>query len=69
MRRFIVRALMILIALVVLAAAVGPFLVDPNPAVGATDARDLAEPGSRFLELETDGGPTLRMHYLQQAPA
>ncbi len=69
MRRFIVRALLILIAVVVLTAAVGPLLVDPNPADGATDARTLAAPGSRFLDLAADDGLTPQVHYLERSAA
>jgi pimeloyl-ACP methyl ester carboxylesterase len=69
MLRFAVRALLILVIVVLIAAAVGPLLVDPNPADGATDARTLAEPSSRFLDLPADDGVDLRVHYLEQPAA
>jgi pimeloyl-ACP methyl ester carboxylesterase len=69
MRRFVVRGLLLLIAVLLLAAAVGPLLVDPNPADGATDARSVAEPDSRFLDLFADDGLELGIHYLERPAA
>lgn len=69
MRRFILRALLILVVAVLLVAAVGPLLVDPNPVDGATDAHTLAEPDSRFLDLPAGDDLSVRIHYLERAAA
>jgi pimeloyl-ACP methyl ester carboxylesterase len=69
MRRFVFRALLILIVIVLVAAAVGPLLIDPVPADGATDARTVAEPDSRFLDLPADDGLELSIHYLERPVA
>ncbi|MGB5835250.1 MAG: alpha/beta hydrolase [Thiohalocapsa sp.] len=65
MLRFLVRFSLFVVAVALIALAVGPLLIDPTPASGATSAETLAHPGSRFVELPFPGTGGIELHYLE----
>ncbi|MGB5733337.1 MAG: alpha/beta hydrolase [Thiohalocapsa sp.] len=67
MLRFLLRSSLFMLALGVIALAVGPLLVDPRPAPGASTAKTLATPESRFVDVPFSGTDGLALHYLEQA--
>jgi pimeloyl-ACP methyl ester carboxylesterase len=66
MLRFVSRLLLLLLTLAVLVLLVGPFLVDPTPAAGATNPRAVAPEESRFIEIPFDGTDGVELHYLER---
>ena len=68
MVRFLLRLLsrLLLLALVLglLGLAIGPLLIDPNPAPGAASAAAVAPPESRFITIDFPGTEGLPLHYL-----
>lgn len=70
MLRFVLRLLLFVVAVALIALAVGPLLVNPTPATGATAAKTVAEPESRFVQVPFPGTGGIALHYLQrEAPA
>jgi pimeloyl-ACP methyl ester carboxylesterase len=73
MLRLLLRLFLILLVLLLtlglVAAAIGPLLVDPAPAVGETSSQALQRPGSTFVSIPFDGTDGLRLHLLDRAPA
>jgi pimeloyl-ACP methyl ester carboxylesterase len=66
MFRFLLRFLLFIIALGLIALAVGPLLVDPTPATGATSAKAVARPESRFVNVPFAGTDGIELHFLEQ---
>jgi len=66
MLRFLFRSLLFVIAVGLIALAVGPLLVDPTPAVGATSAKAVARSESRFVDLPFAGTAGINLHFLEQ---
>lgn len=66
--RLLLGLVVLTLALALVAAAVGPLLVDPAPAPGETRAQALERPGSRFLAIPYPGTDGLRLH-LAERPA
>ncbi|MCF7990855.1 MAG: alpha/beta hydrolase [Thiohalocapsa sp.] len=64
MLRFFVRFLLFVLAVVLIGLAVGPLLVNPNPAPGATSAKTLAGDDSRFVAVPYQGTDGISLHYL-----
>jgi len=60
----IVFALALVLALI--AAAVGPLLVDPAPAPGKTSTQSLERAGSRFVEIPFPGSGNLALHVAER---
>lgn len=67
MFRFLLRFLLFVLAIGVIALAVGPLLVDPTPAPGASTGKALAEPDSHFIEVPFPGTDGIVLHYLERA--
>lgn len=68
MRRTLPRLLILLVVVALLLAAIGPLLVNPNPAPGTTSAASVAPAESRFLRIPFPGTDGLRVHYLAPHP-
>ncbi len=66
MLRFLFRFLLFVLAVGVIALAVGPLLVDPTPAPGASTGKALALPDSHFVEVPFPGTDGIVLHYLEQ---
>jgi len=69
MLRFLLRVLLFLVAVAIIAAAVGPLLIDPTPAPGASSAKVIAGPGSKFIDIPFRGTDGLTLHYLERSPS
>ena len=69
MLRFLLRLLLFLVAVVIIAAAVGPLLIDPTPAPGASSAKVIAAPDSQFIDVPFRGTEGLTLHYLERSPS
>jgi pimeloyl-ACP methyl ester carboxylesterase len=70
MLRLLLRLTLILLAsvlaLALIAAAVGPLLVDPAPATGETRLQALARPGTRFATIPFPGSDGLALHLAER---
>jgi pimeloyl-ACP methyl ester carboxylesterase len=73
MLRLLLRSLSVLLVLVLalglVAAVVGPLLVDPTPAPGKTSASALRRPGTDFVTIPFEGTDGLRLHIAERAGA
>ena len=66
MLRFLLRFLLFVLAVGVMALAVGPLLIDPTPAPGASTGKAVAQPNSHFVEVPFPGTDGIALHYLEQ---
>jgi pimeloyl-ACP methyl ester carboxylesterase len=64
--RLLSALIVVVLALALIAAAVGPLLVDPLPAPGETNAEALQRPGSSFVSIPFAGTDGLLMHVSEQ---
>jgi pimeloyl-ACP methyl ester carboxylesterase len=64
--RFTLILLALVLALALIAAAVGPLLVDPAPATGETRLQALARPGSEFVTIPFPGSDGLTLHVAER---
>ncbi|NBC15315.1 MAG: alpha/beta fold hydrolase [Gammaproteobacteria bacterium] len=73
MLRLLFRLLLILVVLVLVlglvAAAVGPLLIDPDPAEGETRVQALERPGSGFVGIGPPDGGEVTLHVAERTPA
>jgi len=67
MLRRLAQGFGVLMALVLGAAALGPFLIPATSVQPRGNARDAATPDSRFLSIPFPGTPGLEVHYLEPA--
>ncbi len=65
--RLLLLVVLPMVALGLLAAVLGPFIVSPNPAPGVADASSVAAPRSRFVQLPTGNDDTQAFHYLARS--
>jgi pimeloyl-ACP methyl ester carboxylesterase len=59
------RLLLFVLSVAILAALVGPLLIDPTTAPGETMPEAVATTGSRFATIPFDGTGGLKLHYIQ----
>jgi pimeloyl-ACP methyl ester carboxylesterase len=67
MFRILLRVLAVLVALVVVAVIVGPFLISAKPSEGLASNTDAASAESRFVPVPFAGTDALELHYLEQS--
>jgi len=65
--RILLGLLLAVVLLGLIAAAVGPLLVDPTPARGKTSSEALQRPGTGFVEVPFPGTDGLRLHVAERS--
>ena len=68
MLRILFRLLLFLVVICLLILAVGPLLVNPNPAPGASSPKSVAAAESRFVDVPFPGTGAVTIHYMDSAP-